>query len=396
MICAKYSSSLPSLGLHRTVHAGAVGVVVVIDVHQVGGDGVVAPRLVGGRLVRLVRGIGDVEGVVGVGLAVLVALAEDEFAVLTLQEEVGEVLLGGRHRRGRASVEGEIAGIHDGLAGLDALGVIGVRIGGFHVGELLLHGFVVGRDRLLVPVLADGCGVEGDAGLKSEGGPPGGAVFPVLAGFGQQRGGLVELRDHEIPGLLLGAARDIEPFVLVAVIILVERFGDDGHAAVAPYHREIAVCAGEDRFAEHSVARSLVDGVLLQGHVHQLDEVVDRTYLRVVPETGHVDVVVGALGVGGQGRVHVLGVERIHRDGGVHIGEKLLQTGLARSHVRLGHSGEVSLQAVEQLVAGAQAEAEDDGQGIFEYLFHFSVCLEAEAESDNIGPEERGAAGAAP
>ena len=158
----------------------ACAVVVVVHVHEVGSDGVVAPSSVGDGLMCLVGRIIDIEAVGGISLAVLVALSEDELAVLAVQEQVGEILLCLRDRGGRSAIEGELARIHDLLAGPDALVVVGVSVSGFHVGEFLLHGLVVAWHGLLVPVFADGSGIQGHAGEESQRRPLGSAVLAVV------------------------------------------------------------------------------------------------------------------------------------------------------------------------------------------------------------------------
>ena len=293
-------------GLDRAIRPAAGRVVVVIQVHQFGHDRIVAPARVGTGAMLLVRRVVAVEAVVRIGRAVLVGLAEDELAVLALQEQGRQVVFRLADRRGGAAVQGELAGVDDLLAGLDALGKVRVRIGSLHVGELLLNGLVAGGNRLLGPVLAQGRRIQRHAGLQAEGRPLAGAIFTALRLVRKKFRGLVQLGDHEIPGLLLRAARNVEAFILVTIVLVVQRLGHDRNATVTTHHCEIAVGPGKDGLAQHLVTGFLVDGVLLQGQVDLLDELVDRTHLRIIPETRHGDVVVVCLRVGGKRRVLVL------------------------------------------------------------------------------------------
>ena len=165
-------------------------------------------------------------------------------------------------------------------------------------------------------------------------------------------GRIVQFGDHEIPGLLLGAARAEGRFVDA---FAGERLRHDGDAAVAADHGEITVGTRENGFAQHPVTGLLIDHRRTHGLVELRDETIDPPDLRVIPESVHIDGVVIALRIRGQHRVLVPGIERVHGDDVVNLQQSLLQTGRCQENIVLG-----------PLLAGGQAKDQDDGESMLE------------------------------
>ena len=358
-------------GLDRADRAGVVGAVVVELVHQVEGHAVAAELPDAGTgTVDLVRGVLQVAAVGVGGDTVVVAASEDELLVLAGLEQGAEILDSLIHAGGSGLVEAELAGVDDGFAGRDALLVVTIGVGGVHIGEFLGDGLVAGQTCVL-PVLAHGSGPEGDAGLETEGGPLGGAVVAGAAGVRQEIGRLVQFGEDEVPGLLLGAAGDVQFRALAAVVLVVQRFGHDRNAAIDADGSEIVVGPDELGFAQERVVGLLGDDVVLLGLADGLDEEVDVADVGVVPVAVHAAGIAAATGgLIGVGSVLLAFRESAHRNGLVQRRHQTVQTGLGGGEVRRGHLGQVAFEVVEDLVAGGQAEDDRSAENIGKYLFH--------------------------
>ena len=266
-------------------------------------------------------------------------------------------------------MESEPAAADDVLTGLDALVIISVGITGLHVGLLRCNCLVRILDTALgIPVLADGCSVEGGAGLHAEGGILVGAIRGGRVGT-EVVGRSLELTEDEIPGLLLGSALGECEQLLVAgtVIVLVQRLCDDGNATEVADHHEIAVRTDETCLCDIGLGHFRGYGPHLGRCSRRLDEVVYRTDGTPVPEgldAVHsiirvgVEAVVTAVAVGRIQRVLVLISASVHGDIGVHLCKEHLDTGFGGSHVLAGHLGQVTLETVKEFLAGGQRQGE--------------------------------------
>ena len=272
--------------------------------------------------------------------AVLVALSEDEFAVLAGEEQIGVVGDGlfDRSRTGLVKVEGRIG--DDLLGGGDALVIVTVGPFGFHQGQLLLNGLVIGRDGGVVPILALGSGPEGDAALEAEGGVLGSAILAALPLVGEKLDGFVQFAQDEIPGLLLLGTGDVQADILIVGTLefIVQGFGHDRNAAIDADIGEIVVRADEVGLTLEGVVFGVGHDLVLLGFLERLEEHVDVTDVGVIPDAavvGEDTAGIGTAGIGvvGDDRLLVHFGERTHRKVRVQAGHQAVKTGSGAGQV---------------------------------------------------------------
>lgn len=223
----------------------------------------------------------------------------------------------------------------------------------YHVGQPVLDSRVIAGDWSIVPILGNGCCEEGDTGFHGIGSILGGTIDTVAAGSGKQIGRFFELLDDEVPGILLRASRNEQAAdILAAVVVVIERFGDDRNAAIGADHAEIDIAADEVGLAEHGIAQIGADGTLVECRLNLREKLVDRTDVGITPVAGTADTVGSAMGIGCIQRILVERAERIVRDIAVCGSQQADETCLAGGEVVFAHLREIAFKTVEKGVAG--------------------------------------------